>query len=49
MLKNNKNLLKLNSFYLLDNNIVIDTEKELTEFLCHIFEQEKSKAYRKLF
>ena len=34
---------------LLDNNIIIDTEKELTEFLCHIFEQEKSKAYRKLF
>ena len=33
----------------IDNNIVIDTEKELTEFLCHIFEQEKSKAYRKLF
>ena len=34
---------------LLDNNIVIDTEKELKEFLCNIFEQEKSKAYRKLF
>ena len=32
---------------LLDNNIIIDTDKELKEFLYHIFEQKKSKAYRR--
>ena len=42
-----KNLLK--EKVLLDNNIVIDTEKELKEFLCHIFEQDKIKAFRKMF
>ena len=41
------NLLK--EKVLLDNNIVIDTEKELKEFLCHIFEQDKIKAFRKMF
>ena len=42
-----KNLLK--EKVLLDQNIIADTEKELKEFLCHIFEQDKSKAYRKNF
>ena len=42
-----KNILKEN--VLLDKNIVNDTENELTEFLYHIFEQDKSKAYRKNF
>ena len=42
-----KSLLK--EKVLLDNNIVIDTEKELKEFLCHIFEQDKLKAFRKIF
>ena len=34
---------------ILDKNIIIDTEKELKEFLCHIFEEDKSKALRKMF
>ena len=42
-----KKLLKEN--VLLDKNIAIDTQKELKEFLYHIFEQDKSKAYRKQF
>ena len=42
-----KKLLKEN--VLLDKNIVIDTKKELKEFLYNIFEQDKSKAYRKQF
>ena len=42
-----KNLLR--EKVLLDQNIVVDTEKELKEFLCHIFEQSKSKAFRKNF
>ena len=42
-----KSLLK--EKVLLDNHIVIDTEKELKEFLCHIFEQDKIKAFRKMF
>jgi hypothetical protein len=42
-----KNILKEN--VLLDKNIVNDTENELTEFLYHIFEQDKLKAYRKKF
>ena len=42
-----KNILK--EKVLLDQNIVVDTEKELKEFLCHIFEQDKYKAYRKKF
>ena len=42
-----KDLLKEN--VLLDQNIVNDTENELKEFLYHIFEQDKSKAYRKKF
>ena len=42
-----KQLLKEN--VLLDKNIVIDTQRELKEFLYHIFEQDKSKAYRKQF
>ena len=32
---------------LLDNNIVYDTKQELKEFLFNIFEQDKSKAFRK--
>ena len=32
---------------LLDNNIINDTDNELKEFLYHIFEQEKLKAFRK--
>ena len=42
-----KNLLKEN--VIMDKNIVIDTQNELKEFLGHIFEQDKSKAYRKEF
>ena len=42
-----RNLLK--EKVLLDQNIVVDTEKELKEFLYHIFEQDKYKAYRKNF
>ena len=42
-----KSLLK--EKVLLDNHIVIDTEKELKEFLGHILEQDKSKAFRKMF
>ena len=34
---------------ILDKNIIIDTEKELKEFLCHIFEEDKLKAFRKMF
>ena len=46
---NNDELYKkiLKEKVLLDKNIVIDTQKELKEFLYHIFEQDKSKAYRK--
>ena len=42
-----KKILKEN--VLLDKNIVIDTHKELKEFLSHIFEQDKSKAFRKQY
>ncbi len=41
-----KSLLK--EKVLLDNNIVKDNEKELKEFLGHIFEQNKLKAFRKM-
>ena len=41
-----KKILKEN--VLLDKNIVFDTQNELKEFLYHIFEQEKIKAYRKM-
>ena len=39
-----KSLLKENVF--LDNNIRNKNDKELKQFLQHIFEQDKSKAYR---
>ena len=42
-----KKILKEN--VLIDKNIVIDTHKELKEFLSHIFEQDKSKAFRKQY
>ena len=32
---------------LLDNNIVYNTKQEFKEFLFNIFEQDKSKAFRK--
>jgi hypothetical protein len=41
-----KKILKEN--VLLDKNIVIDTQNELKEFLYHIFEQDKLKAYRRM-
>ena len=46
---NNDELYKklLKEKVLLDKNIVFDTQKELKEFLYHIFEQDKLKAYRK--
>ena len=34
---------------LLNNNIKNETNKELKFFLLHIFEQDKSKAYRKFY
>ena len=40
-----KNLLKEN--VLIDNNISVKAEKELKEFLYHIFKQDKEKAFRK--
>ena len=40
-----KNILK--ERVLLDDNIQSKSDKELKEFLCHIFEQSKIKAYRK--
>jgi hypothetical protein len=43
--KKYKSLLKEN--VLIDNNITIKVEKELKEFLYHIFEQDKEKAFRK--
>jgi hypothetical protein len=39
------NLLK--ESVLIDNNISVKAEKELKEFLYHIFEQDKEKAFRK--
>ena len=43
--KKYKSLLKEN--VLKDNNITVKVEKELKEFLYHIFEQDKEKAFRK--
>jgi hypothetical protein len=40
-----KNFLKEN--VLIDDNIYVKAEKELKEFLFHIFEQDKKKAFRK--
>lgn len=47
---NNDELYKslLKEKVILDKNIIIDTEKELKEFLCHIFEEDKLKAFRKM-
>ena len=42
-----KNILKENVIY--DQNIANDIEKEYKEFIFHIFEQDKSKAYRKMY
>ena len=40
-----KNILKEN--VLIDNNITLKIEKEEREFLYHIFDQDKRKAFRK--
>ena len=42
-----KNLLK--EKVLLNDNIKSENDKELKNFLLHIFEQDKLKAYRKFF
>ena len=42
-----KNILKEN--VISDQNIANDIEKEYKEFIYHIFEQDKSKAYRKMY
>lgn len=46
---NDDNLYKsiLNEKVLLDNNIKNKTERELREFLYHIFDQDKLKGFRK--
>jgi hypothetical protein len=46
---NDENLYKsiLNEKVLLDNNIKNKTERELREFLYHIFDQDKLKGFRK--